>query len=92
MLVTRSNRKCSISGDGIAVIGTVFSTPHHDPAAGIRRLVGARPRAGRLYVAGAQTVYVISTASDTIIATVAMPSTIGADCIARAPQSRDAHQ
>jgi len=74
-----------ISGNSIAVIGTVFqrtvfTIPLPEPVVSW----SLASRAGRLYVAGAQTVYVISTASDTVIATVAMPSSIGA--IAVTPQ------
>jgi hypothetical protein len=68
-----------ISGDAIAVIGTVFQ--HNRATIRLPEAVvswALASRAERLYVAGAQTVYVISTASDTIIATVAMPSPIGA--------------
>ncbi len=72
-------RVFGISGDSIVVIGTVFqhartSIPLPEPVVSW----ALASRAGQLYVAGAQTVYVISTASYKIIATVAMPSTIGA--------------
>lgn len=74
-----------ISGDGIAIINTVFQhslTTIHLPEPVVSWALASR--AGRLYVAGVQTVYVISTATDSIIATVAMPSTIGA--IAASPE------
>jgi hypothetical protein len=79
-------RVFGISGNGIAVIGTVFQrsviTIPLPESVVSWALVS---RGGRLYVAGAQTVYVISTASNSIIATVAMPSTIGA--IAASPEN-----
>lgn len=68
-----------IAGDGIAIINTVYQhtrTTIRLPEPVVSWALASRPE--RLYVAGAQTVYVISTASDTIIATVAMPSPIGA--------------
>ena len=74
-----------ISGDGIAVIGTVFQHnvwTVHLPEPVVSWALASR--AGRLYVAGAQTVYVISTATDQVIASVAMPSAIGA--IAASPE------
>lgn len=78
-------RVFGIAGDSIAVIGTVFqrgviTIPLPEPVVSW----ALASRAGQLYVAGAQTVYVISTDSYKVVATVAMPSAIGA--IAASPE------
>lgn len=76
-------RVFGIDGDNIAVIGTVFQRGVFTiplPEAVVSW--GLNSPAGRLYVAGVQTVYVISTDSLKIIATVAMPSPIGSIAVA----------
>jgi len=75
----------AISGNSIAVVNTVFHhivtrIPLPEPA----RSWSLASKSSRLYVAGALAVYVISTSTYQVVATVTMPSTIGA--IAASPQ------